>query len=474
MRRQYLTTDKPCVEVELASGHQVLVRLVDSYVHLGHVVGFSGSCLADIQARLHSANLVFRRLKNTLLRNKALSVAERTYLVRTLVHSKLGYGAGLWVPQHKAEKEAFQHAFMTHWRQSCRLLCGVGSKLLSDGEVCAILGVAEPHIVGQAAVLRQLKAVLAHGHGFLWEAIEAEGAWLLQAVHALQNAIRLLEVRQSPPDNHAGMADLMPYASFLSTWARRLTAKAAKDNAVQAEVSMQKAVAISSFGNQGGLRIPVPAQEIQPLWTCQICGRSCRTKSALAVHKSILHGERASSFSAAGTACAVCGTHWWTTARLRQHVWRSSICSQAYAHADLNEPRSFEVVGSRRDLAWRPPIPAHGPREWWTTLRPLGNPPEAAAAPVRDEGCRSLIQRLGEGCFEVWAKAAVEWVCRTSDCKDLIEDFPAHEWSQILPGICQLKERSFVSDCIEVSDWLISGDGRHLWLMPAQTRSNGA
>ena len=61
---------------------------------------------------------------------------------------------------------------MTHWRQACKLLCGVGAKFLTDTEVCMAIGVAEPATVGAAAVLRQLDVVLRQGPGFLWQTIE--------------------------------------------------------------------------------------------------------------------------------------------------------------------------------------------------------------------------------------------------------------------------------------------------------------
>ena len=78
----------------------------------------------------------------------------------------------------------------------------------------------------------------------------------------------------------------------------------------------------------------------------------------LAVHKSLVHGQKANSAYAAGAACQVCHTYWWSTARLRQHVWRSPRCAAAYGHADLDEPHG---LGSRKELAWRPPVPTFGP-----------------------------------------------------------------------------------------------------------------
>ena len=446
------------------------MRLVDSYVHLGHLVTFSGGCLEDIKERLHSANLVFRRLRATLLRNQELTIAERTYLVRSLVHSKLGYGAGLWVAQAKAEREAFQHAFMTHWRQACKILSGVGSKFLKDSEICAIIGVAEPSVIGQAAVLRQLKVVLAHGPGFLWEAIEAEKSWLQQAVEAIRQATRRLGVQGPPLCDKTALCDLLPWQRRLPVWARRVTAAAAQHSATDGPLALRKAQMLQKFERLGGVQIPIPTVGEGGQWSCTECGKSCSTKAALAVHRSIVHGDRASSFMAAGTTCAVCLTQWWTTARLRQHVWRSEVCSQAYQHADLNEPQSFEIVGSRRDLAWKPPVPVYGPHDWWTTLRPTGNVRREEAAAAEAEGYDKLLLRLGVGSFELWVKAAVDWVVKTPNCTDFFPTLPEHRWAQVLPILSQLKERRFQSAGIEDADWLAAGDGKYLWLASATER----
>ena len=258
-------------------------------------------------------------------------------------------------------------------------------------------------------------------------------------MQAVQLAMSRLGVQQPQPGDSARVEELHFVFGSLSAWAKRLTAVAAKESAEGAALMLKKARTLHKLESMGGVQIPVPAQAEDAIWACAACGRSCRTKAALAVHRSVIHGERASSNTAAGATCAVCHAFWWTTARLRQHVWSSATCAQVYAHAELDYPQCFEVIGTRRDLAWRPPVP--------------------------DESLSSLsklVQGLEVGSFEVWAKAAVEWASRTPNCTDLVSGFPEHEWSHVWPAICLLRERQFVSECVEVSDRLASGDGKHL------------
>ena len=127
-------------------------------------------------------------------------------------------------------------------------------------------------------------------------------------------------------------------------------------------------------------------------------------KAALAVHKSIMHGVRAATFAAPGTTCQVRSTQWWTTARLRSHVWRSAPCAAAYGHVDLGDPVGHEIQGTRKDLARRPPTPAAGPRPWWAMLRPTGFAPLGATPDTAQEELSSVLQRCGTGSFEEWLK----------------------------------------------------------------------
>ena len=308
-RRCHLTEAVPSVQVALASGRSATVRIVDSYVHLGCLVHYSGSCLADIRAKTAAANIVFRRLKTTLLKNKHLEVHERTLLVRSLVHSKLGFGAGLWVLSCRAEREAFQHAFMVHWRQACAVLLGVGCKFLSDTEVCTLLQVAEPEVVYQAAKLRQLRDVLRHGPGSLWQSINMERSWLDHAIEALASVGHCLQLSLPRYDHTTELEMLLPLEPCLSSWASRYTKACVACNDGCQEDILRKAKGLAVLERSGGLQLKVPQVAACTLWQCHLCHRVCSTKAALAVHHSIVHGFKASSHYAGGDTCQVCGVH---------------------------------------------------------------------------------------------------------------------------------------------------------------------
>ena len=462
-RQLHLAAERPTATVALSSGRQAEVRLVDSYIHLGHLVNFGGGCLEDIQRRANASNAVFRRLKATLLRNPSLTVRERTGLVRSLVHSKLGYGAGLWTLTTNAERDAVRHAYMTHWRQSCRVLKGVGSKFLSDYEVCALLSVPTPEDVCLAAHLRQLSVILRHGPRFLWQAIGHEQTWLAQAIQAVQNVMHALHIEDTVPSPNASLHDVVHLQPMLATWARRFTANRIQQAVETGELARVKAGKLAKFEHLGGVYLKIPRTSDAQVWICELCSKQCTTKAALAVHKSIVHGERAASFSAGGTACQVCSTQWWTTARLRAHVWRSAPCAAAYGHSDLDPPEEWEVQGTRKELAWRPPANVAGPPPWWATLRPTGLVP-SDAVPLDPHTCLlELLQGCGQGSFEDWVKKVLQWVHTHYNCAQCPLLDSDHAWSVVVKVLCQLKERQYCT-VIDTDQCLAVGDGTGIWL----------
>ena len=203
-----------------------------------------------------------------------------------------------------------------------------------------------------------------------------------------------------------------------------------------------------------------------PIWQCSVCHRVCSTKAALAVHQSIVHGRKASSHYAGGDTCQVCGVHWWTTSRLRAHVWRSPACACAYEHADLDVPDTFEVVGHRRDLAWKPPVPAIGPAPWWSTLCPTEDLPDTVPQHPASTGLDALLAECGQCSFEGWARRALLWVCSHSGPLDISQGKRNHAWVDVLLAFSQLKEQQFCASELEIGDLVCAADGHNIWLCP--------
>ena len=132
IRRDLLSDDVPQISIRVSETSTIRLRLVERYVHLGHVVTHSASSLEDIQAKSASAMQVLRRLQQTLLRNAELRPDEKVLLTASLVLAKIEFGAGLWCPRTSCERDSAHTALSRPWRAVCRRICGHSTKFLDD------------------------------------------------------------------------------------------------------------------------------------------------------------------------------------------------------------------------------------------------------------------------------------------------------------------------------------------------------
>ena len=77
VKQALLQGQDPSIPLMLASGSTTQLRLVDTYTHLGSIVTFLASPVADVRSKLSTARLSFSRLHKTLLRNTELTAAEK-------------------------------------------------------------------------------------------------------------------------------------------------------------------------------------------------------------------------------------------------------------------------------------------------------------------------------------------------------------------------------------------------------------
>ena len=369
LKRELLAVDNPGIPVNLTTGQLTHVRLVQQYVHLGSLVTYTGSTAADAKNKPLAAIPVFRRLKCTLLRNPALTPAEKSELVRALVVAKVGFASALWCPVGDRETHATYNAFSRYWRQALRQTHAVSSKFLTDAEVCEAMGALQPRQFLAAERVRQLNLVLAEGPGFLWRSLIAARRWLDLAFAALAEVSSYLEIQlgQMPENAH----DKLVHLRNRTDTVRRLPSKYTRAilHSLCPAVPLAKALAFTKGERRGWTCVALPPPH-SGAWHCSQCSFVCSTKAALAVHLASRHNQQTVAKSAAGSVCPVCCTQWWTTYRLREHLRRSKECCNVWTCADLDVARPFERVGSRKDLAWQPPATAVGPMPFWSTLRP--------------------------------------------------------------------------------------------------------
>ena len=470
VRRTVLSAEQPTFTVSLESGRDVAVRIVPQYTHLGSILHFSGSCLQDVQEKSRHADAIFARLSRTLLRNPELSLPEKRQLVLGLVHSKLSFGAGLWMPRTQTEHAIIHTDFMKHWRSACRLLTGVSSKFLDDDALCALLGVLPPAEVLRIARVRQLRVHCLHPDPFLREVVQAAFDWLEQALHDLGHMWQVCYPEEPLPSLTplncwaplASLASKFPalLRAFKQHWLRLL--------ALDSDFHLRQCQTLWRFEKAGGIQLKLGQLASSLPHCCDSCGARFARRAGLAVHQLKMHGVRSVLSVAAGVECQVCRTLWWTTSRFRAHLEKTELCRVVYANADLDVASPTENVGHRRDRAWQPPARVAGPCPFWATLRRTDLPPAPALAEV--DAMQLLANLLSHTCqdnFEAWSKLALRWILKSGhdpQGPDELVHSSRHPWKEVVLLLLRLQKDSFTADLIQCGALLGSADGHNIWL----------
>ena len=470
VKRQVLSCQQPAFQVSLESGKQVQVRIVPQYVHLGSVLHFSTSCTADVQNKSRIADATFARLCSTLLRNPELSVAEKRQLVLGLVHAKLDFGSGLWMPRTPAETNLIHHSFMKHWRAACRPLLGVSSKYLEDDAVCSMLGVLPPADVLRVARVRQLRVLCMHPDPFLREVVSEACDWLQTTIADFNAMVHACAHDSGFPVlvlEHCWSL-LRPHALKVPGLLRSYKRHVLRVLQVDSEFHLQRCRTLWKFEQAGGLQLKLVQAETELPHACDFCGARFQRRSGLAVHKLKMHGVQSVLSVAGGTECQVCRTMWWSTARFRAHLEKTEGCRLVYANADLHGPAAWEIVGHRKDGAWQPPVAVQGPCPWWATLRPGQLPQVAPATSVSStQLLRSLLSQECDQSFEKWCKQALRLVLQYDHCcyaVDGIVQDSQHAWRDVIRVLLILKQNGFVAEHFQHGTLSAMADGHNVWL----------
>ena len=388
VRRSLFSKQNPTISVELTSGACVDVRLVESYLHLGGFVAQNGSPLLDVKTRRNGVRHVLHRLQVTLLKNAELTLCEKRQLLVSLVVRKFAFGAGSWVLQTRAELLAFRSAVMSIYRQVLRPILKISGAYLNDHEVCCVLGLLSPEQILRVEMARQLAVVAAHGDGFLWDIVLAEGVWLEAASQALDDVLREHDADWGLAGACLGTLQVVECRSGeVRSLLKRYGQKCSKFALDDVGRVRRKAEAIDACRRGQGFVLDRTTFLGSWRFRCEICQGLFRTKAAKAAHLAKRHGVRSKVSAAFGTACQVCNVEYWQEHRLRQHLRGSMRCREAYFHSDIGGQGGQKDSGCLVGV-WRVPSTVEGPNPWWATLDPVavvgGSSEAAGEAPQCD------------------------------------------------------------------------------------------
>ena len=475
VRRELLAPSEPGLDITLCDGRNVRLRVVEAYKHLGSLVSHTASCREDIVARGRAAELIFKRLQHTLLRNPALEHHEKTYLVRSLVVNKFCYNAGLWVFTARSDEALYKSTLMSYYRRSVWPILQISTKFLTDLEVCASLKVLPPLDILRVERVRQLRSVVYHDAGFLWELVVHASLWLEHALEDLREVLHELMLDWGELKPTASCLDslMVRFRGDRQLLKRFAQSRIRRQQQLQ-ETALAKASLIHRIARIGGVVVHIPPRDSHAAFECQTCGVKLKSKAGLAAHSPLAHNLRAPTSGIAGSRCAVCCKEYWSTHRLRTHLAKSVRCGLVYQHSDIQGYNSYEIAGSKHQRAWRPPTTTFGPQEWWATQVfteppcPVNRPVEKARVELQ---LKDLLDAAGKLLTEDWCTSLLRFVSRFPDRLHVSGVQSRHPFGAIVEQLKEIVANAFRTKFERVEAkagaFNILCDGSLIWVAPA-------
>ena len=212
--------------------------LPPSYRHVGVIQQLDGSIKDEVRQRSSEAWYLFRQGRKKLFRNRQVGLGTRLTLWRTMVLSKLFYGAGSWPSLDSGACRLIQATILNMARQVA-IPPRSAEQRLHQCEVCAAAEIACPAVLMFAERLRYLRLLVANGPAVLWALIKQDP----DSLSPIQTALNWLHARE-PTANSLG-----PPACSWQLWEgfiRDQPARASVKRALRLDVARQRCLAALS------------------------------------------------------------------------------------------------------------------------------------------------------------------------------------------------------------------------------------
>ena len=358
-RRRYFDSGRP----ELALRDlQESIPVVPHYKHLG--------CVVDIGVRLHlearyrtaCATAAYDKAKELLLHNRDLTLVTRSSLFQSVVVSTY-YNLAVWIAQGR-QWERMSDAFSRLVR---RLLCREvkGEDLFRVPLPMAhwATGCWTLEMFARRSRVSALVSLTKRAPPILWAMLQNEGEWCAQ----LQSDLRWLttgEEDQWPETSEEAWPQWWHLLREQAQRVKRCTNRAIAKEFCQYKV--QAAIDVCKWY----LYRQLPAEERQEerceQWTCVMCDKNFRKRSALGVHLFRTHGRCAEyRFFLQGTQCQSCHREFHTRGRLEDHLRATKKCVRVLRRIRApgeTVPPGYGSTGRRKHEAdnYTPAVPSGG------------------------------------------------------------------------------------------------------------------
>eukprot|EP00438_Fugacium_kawagutii_P027313 Skav202713 [mRNA] locus=scaffold654:664723:667824:+ [translate_table: standard] len=390
VHQQLAAGDSDCLK--LGTGEQVrFLPTTTLYTHLGIRQSASLSLEPEIVYRLgHAASALQECLP--LVRHRWLTQHDRLNLLRSLVFSKLFFGAEVWQGLSESQLQRM-HAFVVrayrHVLHSRNFRQGVHS---SDDQLWARLAAPTAHDLLRVARLRHLRKVLVHGPDLLVALLRAQvdgkfESWFSLVTEDLRWMQRFVSDLQFLGDPSQQWERWCAYLVAPGVgWSSKC--KRAMHLCAQARVTTAQMTLLTAACDKGGLRDEVPLHsatitEPDAMHACPTCRKTFVSSTALAAHQTLQHGTTAQvrAWMPDPLVCGACLKRFGCTQKLRQHLqYSKGRCLRALQMVwwpmDQSEIDAVVTVPMKHDKAQyrTPALATYGPplptRDQWSSVAP--------------------------------------------------------------------------------------------------------
>ena len=364
IRGQYLLGQVAGIELdEGQTGH--FLHFVPHYKHLGVQFVASNAVTLEIDMRIGQAKQAYCEMRRTVFGNRHVREATRLKLMDSLIFSRLSFGQCAW-PDPTIRQAARLRACVNRMYRDV-----TGHQFWEDTpqtteEIYGKYNLLDVRVRLARDRLQYACRLYRFGPPSLLAALEEEEALCKRSwLGGLQEDIRWIKTtipHLLPPDL---MKEPVKMEDWTAWWKehpqqwRKLVARAVRQHLKQEEIMtgvrrwhrhIFKAV------EQIGIRWqPHPFEAVDPSidtnFPCQHCERVFTTPQGRGVHLWKAHGRHAPEWKfVSGSTCPACQTHFWTTARLYQHlaylprknqVNKCYALLQAIGHQETNHERHY-------------------------------------------------------------------------------------------------------------------------------------
>ena len=309
------------------------LHIAPKYEYLGTTFVPTGYIAEEVRHRINQAHAAFHQVSRRLLHNRHINVKTRLQLLDSLVGSVLLHGSGNWPVLSAQQFTTLSHRYLTWQRQ----IIGNGpwsSQCQTD------LALQQKWRLVPMAV-RLMKSRLLYGFQLMQHApallVQFATALDLNTDHNWLHGVRLALHWIGNFFPELALANpLTASASVVCDWFHRFKdhGPRAVRKAVYRHLEQEFAAfdivslhqdfksMLTTMGVQfASAATPVASAEAHSAFECALCGALFDTKHRHSVHVWLAHQQVSEERKFAQTAeCQSCHKHFWSTARLQQHL----------------------------------------------------------------------------------------------------------------------------------------------------------